>query len=282
MTTDSDAATAPTLQAVDHQRWSPRRWAVSIVAAFALQAVLLIYFSRYPSDEPPAIPLRTALHLAAEPWSSQQLALLQTYRDPTLFALPNVHSFSGAGWLKFRPMEHHFLDWHEPPPWLELSGDDLGETFHQYIDQSASAPLRIADKPLPPRAGTELLVPNLSLPDESTLRLEGDLAGRTVLDVPRLRSWHYSDILSNTVIRAVADEGGRIFSVTMTQSSGLPEADLYALRLAQTARLAPRESEAAPPKVRGMTWGRMVFQWHTLPPQEGTEPAGAVTPLPAP
>lgn len=269
---------------LDHQPWSPRRWISSILAVFVLQTLILMYLSRHQGDDPPSVPLRTSLHLAADPWTSQQLALLQTYRDPTLFALPNVNSFSGAGWLKFRPTEHHFLEWHEPPPWLELAEEDLGDSFHQYIDQSASTPMRIADKPLSPRQGTELLIPSLPLLEQSFMHLAGGLAGLVLREEPRLRSWHHSEILSNTSVRVVIDPRGHVFSVTLAATSGLADADRYALNMAQTARFihppAPDSPRRGDPNQPGsdLDWGWMVFHWHTLPPQDGTQPAGDIPP----
>ena len=272
-------ATLSHIQTLDHQPWSRRRWMTSIVAVFALQSLLLVYLTHDQNEEPPDFPLRTSLHLVADPWSSQQLALLQTYRDPTLFALPNVNNFSGAGWLRFQPMEHHFVNWEEPPPWLELSEDNLGGTFHQYIAESADAPLRIADKPLPPRGGIEILVPNLPVAKESTLRLAGQLAGRALQQSPKLSSWRFSDILAPTVIRIVVEDSGQVFSATLTQSSGLPEADRYALHYAQTAMFQPRPANGEKrinreESTRDMEWGSMIFQWETLPLQEDPNASG--------
>jgi TonB family protein len=275
-------AVLPHRQTLDHQPWSRRRWVTSIVAVFALQSLLLVYLSHDQNEEPPDFPLRTSLYLVADPWSSQQLALLQTYRDPTLFALPNVNNFSGAGWLRFQPMEHHFVNWEEPPPWLELSEDNLGGAFHQYIAESADAPLRIADKPLPPRGGIEILVPNLPVTKESTLRITGEVAGRGLRELPELSSWRYSDILAPTVVRVVVEESGQVFSATLTQSSGLPEADRYALHYAQKAMFQPHPADAAKQlnqaePTRDMEWGSMIFQWETLPLLEETNPSGDAT-----
>jgi len=55
-------------------------------------------------------------------------------------------------------------------------------------------------------------------------------------------------------------------SATLLTGSGLTEADSYALKLAGTTRWrpVPRNGGGAD-FVEQLAWGRMIFQWHTLP-----------------
>jgi hypothetical protein len=108
--------------------------------------------------------------------------------------------------------------------------------------------------------------PNEPLATESRVRIEGTLAGRPLLFPLKLKSWPYSDILSNTTVQAVADADGFVFSSVLLTGSGFNDADLHALDLVAGARFRPLPRVRRTPDGSGpLTYGTLVFQWHTLP-----------------
>ena len=121
--------------------------------------------------------------------------------------------------------------------------------------------------PLPPLQRYEPNFPPEPLPTQSLVRVEGELAGRKLLSNVELKSWMSSEILSNTVVQAAVDAAGFTFSATLVSSSGSTNADRHALAEAARARFRPvtNTSAVAEPS-RSLTWGRWIFQWHTLPP----------------
>jgi len=92
--------------------------------------------------------------------------------------------------------------------------------------------------------------------------------------------------LANSVVQVVVDAEGRPISATLypddsgpgprTFGSGLKEADEQALALAKAARFNPMTG-GGPDRVTSptaqLTWGRMIFQWHTLPVATNAPPA---------
>jgi hypothetical protein len=248
-------------------RWNARRWVYTIALVFLAQVGIIWLLGERPKDPPARLAFQTAIYLAVDPWAEQQLAGLPTMRDPTLFVLPSRHGFSGAAWLTFAPQQYQLTDWTEPPRWLELNQEQLGRTFFQFVATNVTPPLRIADKAMPRSIVTELSIPNLPVPTQSELRVEGDLARRRLLTSAELPSWPHSELLTNTVVQAVVDSQGHTFSKVLLASCGSKEADQFALKLVAGARFAPIRTEKPAQNSAGqLAWGRIIFQWHTLPP----------------
>ena len=246
-------------------RWSRRRWMYAVAGVFLLQAGLVFLLGPRPRHLPEPPIFRTAIQMLTDP--KVQLNSLPGMDDPTLFALPSLQGFSGPAWLTFPSLEYRPAEWVEPPHWLPLDNNALSSTFSQFVRTNLISPPLIADKPLPPLLRYEPNFPNEPLPAQSRLRLEGDLATRPLLAPLELQSWANSEILSNTTVQAAVDAAGFTFSAVLLDGSGLKEADIHALKLASAARFRPlprgkRASDDGGP----MTWGRFVFQWHTLPP----------------
>jgi hypothetical protein len=259
-------------------RWSPRRWTFTIVAALAVHVAGVFLLGDRPREAPAPPRFRATIYPATDPWSAQQLDRLPTLADPTLFALPHPHGFSSVAWLTFVPIEHRLTDWTEPPRWLDLAADRLGETYALLARTNVTRPLLVADKPLPRLTGLDTPVPSDPVPAASRLRLEGPLSQRPLLTPLALRSWSHSEIVSNTLVEVSVNADGHVAVTALIAESGLPEADQTALRLAASARFAPLPP-AGPvlaPDPR-LTWGRLIFQWHTAPPP-ATNGAAAASP----
>lgn len=248
-------------------RWSGRRWTLTIVAALFIQIGLLAWLGhgmRFQSTPPE---VRTTIDLAGDPWLTEQIQRLPMYRDPTLFALPNLQGFSGSAWLHFTPLENTPRDWAEPVRTLSLDPRQLARTFQPFTATDLAGPLLTADRPILRITGTDAFVPNQPVSGRSEISLEGPLAARPLLAPPALPSWQHRDILSNSVVQLSVLATGEPFSAVLLSGSGRAEADQSALAFATRTRFAPLDANPGEPAtVAGpLVSGRMLFHWHTLP-----------------
>jgi len=100
----------------------------------------------------------------------------------------------------------------------------------------------------------------------SLFRIEGDLAGRELLGPLQVPSMINMEILTNTVVQVGVNVAGFPFSVVPLSSSGSKTADQRAIELAKTARFKPlsRSGPTALATPWALTWGKIIFQWHTV------------------
>jgi len=251
----------------DTTRWTPRRWFYAIAAAFLVQIALIFFAAEKPPRLPHGPQFRTGIYLAPESGSEQPLTLSPALSDPTLFALPNLYGFSGAAWLTFAPLEHHFTDWTNSTHWLELDTTSLGKTFLGAVATNTDQPLLIANSPLPPLPNIRPRLTNEPPLARSDLTIEGDLARRRLLTPIALPSWAHSNILSHTVIQMFVDADGDVLPPILLSSSGHPPADQFALKKAAAARFQPLDPKGQPAtEIPQITWGKVIFKWHTIPP----------------
>jgi hypothetical protein len=246
-------------------RWARRRWIYAVAAVFAVQALFVFSLGRRARPTPQRPHFPTAIQLAGEDWTSRQSTNVFQLDDPTLLALPNLRGFSGSAWLRFTPIEYQPGEWSDPPHWLELDARTLGAAFSRFVGDSSVGPPLVADRPLPPLQRYEPNFPNEQVPSQSRLRVEGQLAGRQLLALPALPSWAYSDLISNSIVRVAVSRDGCTFSPVLLRKSGHLEADLEALRIANELRFLPVTRERSTGDSGEMIWGKLIFQWHTLP-----------------
>lgn len=242
--------------------WSPGRWWAAVAMVFVLQVGLMLWLE----DRSPVVP-RKATAAPVFRMSDRQPGEGLALEDPTLFALPHPHSFSGQAWLRIPSLEFRAPDWSEPVTNLSLVVEQLGAGFGTFVLTNPAPPFPTIVMPEP-----ELRVPELvpavppSIP--STLRMEGGLAKRRLLSTPTLPSWDHTDLLANSVVQVLVDAQGNAVSVVLLPpGSGLKDADQLALDLSRAARF---EAESTVPtwvksSSTGLTIGTMVFQWQTLP-----------------
>jgi TonB family protein len=244
--------------------WPRRRWWIVVAFVFAVQLGLIFGFSdRRPPGvrQPKAVPT-----LRVAPAGDAELLALT---DPTLFALPHRQGFAGSAWLAGPPPPTRTFEWSEEPRFLLLATQQMGATF-EYLSpaearSSGSSPSRPPPEPTLVGAG-----PPSSAQAKSLLRLGGALGGRSLIAPIELPPQHYNDLLNPSVIQVVVNpEGQPVFVPVLLSSSGSPKADEIALRLARTARFNPVATggpeEPANP-MSHLVWGRMIFEWQTLPP----------------
>jgi len=257
---------------VESRSWSRRRWWGMVGLIFGGQLVLIFWLGETSPIRPrPAAPAFT-LKLAGSA-SAQLLAL----HDPTLFVLPHQQEVLAPTWLRTPQPEFHSFAWPEPANNPLLAIGQLGAGFNRLAETNPFSSLPLPATPLPELTLPELPPLAISTP-HSMLRLEWDLGGRQLLTPLELRSWPNPDILTNSVVQIVVDAEGRPASVTLLSGSGSKAADQQALEQANAARFEPLSRNLAEPTLNPaaqLTWGRMIFQWHTVPlPLTNTPTAG--------
>lgn len=247
--------------ALEPVRWSRRRWLYTVAALVFVQTGFILFIGERIRPGPSRPAFSTTVHLVLDDGSRQHLDDLPGVSDPTLLALPSLRGFSGAAWMQFSTPDFRPPDWTNAPHWLPLDASSLGHAFEQFVATNQPPPIQLASKPLPPPRA-EPNFPNEPLPQFSRLRIEGELMNRRLLKPLELRSWEYTDMLSNTTVQAVVDADGRTLSARLIGSSGYQKADAFALLTTTGARFQPRADADGG---KGLSWGRLVFFWHTLP-----------------
>lgn len=238
-------------------RWKGRVWLWAFPLGVALHAGLIFWLGARPRPPAPPDPVSTRLLLAADAGSARQIAAWPGQSDPTLFALPNGHGFSGQAWWQFVPENLAAANWSEPPSWLALRTGDLGSTFAEFIATNRPA-LPLADTP--PPAALEIFLPNDTVATASTVRIEGALARRPLAVLLVLPVPAHPDVLPGTVVQLAVNAGGQTESAMLLAECGVKAIDQRALELARAAQFQPAADAST------LTWGKMIFDWRTVPP----------------
>ena len=237
--------------------WSRTKWVLVCGFILAGQCLLIRALGPGQSPAPSRQPFGMTITLQPETIGNRG-------EDPALLALPGSSGFSGDAWLNYPPATHRLLEWSESPRWLSL-GDyshNLGLAFLDFAAANRSAPLRLADEPLPRNAPGEPPALPLPLLERSRLAIEGDLRLETI---PELPSWQSGEVVSNSVIQVAVQPTGHPFSCVLLTTSGMKEADAYAMRLALTLRFRPAKLARNNPGNEPLAFGKLIFQWHTVP-----------------
>jgi hypothetical protein len=151
---------------------------------------------------------------------------------------------------------------------LDLPLEELGEAFAEFLRTNRFDAFQSAAAPEP-----EMFVPERPaaepLPERSTLRVAGPLAGRRLLAPLDLPAWTNADLLTNSVVQCLVGPDGRTISPTLLSRSGSRQADAHALAQAWGARFEPLGStDPARPanQLSGLMWGYLIFEWQTMLP----------------
>jgi TonB family protein len=228
-----------------------------IALVFAAHVALLYVLGGRKQIVPRAVTNVPALRLADH--SSELLAL----NDPTLFALPHPGDFAAAIQVPVSVLKQPLFRWTEPPGELALSGQELGTVFDEFMQTNRFAGFELQLKP-PLKLSTLELPVQPAPAQNSTLRVQGELAQRQLPAPIDLTNWPYADVLAPSVVQAVVDAAGNVFSTVLLSPSGYDAADQRALELARAMRFTPSSH---------LTVGRMVFNWRTVPPPATNAPA---------
>jgi TonB family protein len=251
------------------QSWSRPRWALLVLAIFAIHVGLILAFG----DRKPIVP-RVPEFVPGLFMVEGREELLEL-QDPTLFALPHARGFSGAAWVQTTHRRPEFYRWNEPTPWLALSPRALGQAFSQFMETNAFAGFAPELKPKARQIRSRSIDPARFVTDaKSLLRVEGQLASREMLNTVSLPSWPAADLLAPSLVQVLVDASGRVVSaVLLPPGSGAAEADHYALEVAKSLRFDPVGQEGSGQPSTGWVRGRLVFQWHTAPLEKTDGPA---------
>ena len=93
------------------------------------------------------------------------------------------------------------------------------------------------------------------------MQIEGELAQRQLPSEISLTNWPYADVLQPCVVQVLVDAAGNVVSTVILTSSGYDAADQRALELARALSFKPASRLAV---------GRVIFNWHTVPPATTT------------
>jgi hypothetical protein len=252
-----------TTATVELRAWPRHRWWGTIFLLMAVQVGLIFWLGDRSLPVPRATATNPRVLLASELPNE-----LQALNDPTLFAWANPRGFSGMAWRKTLPVNYESADWGEPPRWLPLPVEEPGASLRRWVQTDQTFPFQIAEKRAPQFTPSELSPPTTSMTTRSGLRVGGELAARQLLSQFDLPSWPHTDLLMSSVVQVLVDADGQTISATPLSKSGSQEADQRALELAKTARfnsLRVSGPDQLPGKVARLSWGQLIFEWHTMP-----------------
>jgi hypothetical protein len=235
--------------------WSRNCWLLIIAFIFATHVALIFLFGEKKEVVPRAVADVPELTLAN---NSDELFSLE---NPTLFALPQLQDFA-AVW-QMPTVNQPANRYAEPPRWLPLPVENLGRSLGQFMQTNFPAATTLDFKP-----ALEMTAPALAAEfaptQNSTLKIEGQLAHRQLAAPGNLTNWPYADVIAPTKIQLLVSANGDVVSaILLPADNGFAEADQfaaadqYALGLARAWRFTP----AANPAV-----GIATFNWHTVPP----------------
>ncbi len=246
-------------------RWSWQRWLTFVALAFAAQVALI--FALGGRQLPPPRAATNVIRLTLADGSSELLAL----NDPTLLALPRTNDFPSTAWDRMPGAPPPSFPRKEQSLPSLLATDKLGEAFTQFMRTNVFAPQTNSFKP-EPRLSEPVLVAPPAFPENSSRRIEGGLAGRTLLSPVSLTNWPYADVIPPSQVQVGVDAAGDVFSAVLLpldnpgEGAGLHSydaADQFALELARQLRFAPAPGPAE---------GRLIFNWRTVPPPASPPP----------
>jgi hypothetical protein len=251
------------------RRLRPGMW-IAVALVFALQIGVLFWLGNPPPIQHVFTTAAPKFSLVTNRWN--ELLALQ---DPTLFVLPHRNNFSGAAWLNIPSHDFQPTNSSEPTLPLPLSPEQLGFTFTAFmqtnpppsIQMGLAAGLGFMDQlPLPPMP---------SLVSTSTVRVEGDLAKRRLLEPLQLPPQSSPDVLTYTEVQLFVDALGNVFSPVIIESSGNRDVDAAVLtNFAKNARFEPVKGTARGTAAsEAMTFGKLIFEWQTVPPAQTNAPA---------
>jgi hypothetical protein len=247
--------------ALDAIAWSRRRWVWTAISVLALQIILIFWLSERAPLPRPATPRISDASLVLDSGTPSELAPELAALDPTLFALPNPHNFSGSAWSNLPQQRNLVSYWADAQPLFAINAPLSATSAAFPIPSPVTAFPPIANKPQP--RWLETLIPEATLTAVSAATIEGGLRSRPVVYMPAWPTWPWGEPASNsTVIQLWVDPDGLVRETGLWNESGISEADRYAVREAKQIRFKRSDQKEDAP----LTWGTLVVRWGTLPP----------------
>jgi len=235
-------------------RWTWHHWFLFILFVFALHVATIFIFGEYRF--PKTRELKNVPHLQLAGDAGEWAAL----DDPTLFVLPHARDFN---WLRMPDAKPSAFRWTESPRWLALPAENLGAVFGRFMQTNAFASYALDFKPAP-KLSAPSLTPPAAFASASGLRMDDSLSRRRLSgDVP-LPDLPYADVIKPATVQVMVNVDGNVVSAVLLESSSYKDADQRSLETARSMRFKPS---------RHLTVGRVVFNWHTVPPGTSTNAA---------
>ena len=254
----------------DLRSWSPRQWATMVGLVTLGQLALIVTLLEKDTEVPTRVAPPPELRVMALQTQGGARATLLEAVDPTVFALPGPRSFSGAAWSQ--PLRRPAVPagWDEGLRWLTGQSQWFGQVTVSTgaiataslgaIEDYAPAPRRVEAAPIPLASG-------------STVTLDPGLAARGWLTPLLAPVMVHTNLLSRTEVQVSVEPDGWVFSAVVLRSCGWAQADEAGVALARTARFTPLPAAGGPATER--QWGRIRFDWRTVPPKaEAAPPPG--------
>lgn len=243
--------------------WGWRRWGGICCVGVIVHAGLVYWFGGRVLPKEPSPAVNASLALAADAGAQGLSMNAPGLSDPTLYALPTMNGFSGGAWLHLEPRQPAVAPWTEPPQWLPIATNGLGEAF-SLVQRSQRNPGSIVESLLQPRSTrADILLASEPTRTNSSVAIEGPLSRRTLAAPLRVPSLIHPDVLPQTTLHLKVDPDGRVESAILHESCGVKAFDERALQIAASARFLPARPGA---ERNALTWGKLSFRWHTLLP----------------
>ena len=244
--------------------WTWRKIFFFIGLALIIHVALICFFGTKKQIVPRQVANVPHLQLASD--ADEFIALA----NPTLFALPNPRDFGSVIWLKIPAVTPPSFRWDEPPQWLPFNPKN--PDVAQFAQTNAIPEIQLDVKPLP-----ELSAPapalGTALPQNSTLKILGNLAQRVRPGPVALPSLPDNDVIPPSKIQVLVDTTGNVVSailLPLTDSLETEErygpADQRALEIARRLRFTP---------ARRLMFGEIIFNWRTVPALANTLPTNS-------
>lgn len=268
------------------RKWTWLRWTAAIAIVFAAHVVLIFIFGARKPVAPVSVRHASSLALVNDA-PGDWLPL----NDATLFALPGNYGFAASMWAELPPMPIHPPHWSEEPRWLSPSNTlqmaGLFASFNQFAQTNRFVRIHF-EFYVPPTTAAPATPTQPPIAQLSTLRVEGELAGRLLLTPIKLPSWPDSDIDEPTIVQVLVNAAGDVVSAVLLPQSVLSpgnsweppltdnqHADKWAVAMARSLRFAPLPDAADGPAVQNSTLSRMaigklIFNWQTVPQSAAT------------
>jgi hypothetical protein len=247
------------------ERRSWQFWVWGFVFLFLAHAVAVLQFGErqmppFMREQP-----RPFFFLSLDEASERRLAESTLGRDPTLFALPNPHGFSGGAWSRFRPEPPRLTNTPAAAEWLTLSINELGLSLNEFVATNRpSEDLLLAS--LRSAKGLDVRIPDEPIIKQTVFTLDGTLAARKLVSSPALPSVGYSEILPRTVVKVVVNGDGVVESASVSSErteSRFKAAEAKAVELARAFQFEPLPiSDVTQRTLAAPTVGRISFIWH--------------------
>jgi hypothetical protein len=263
------------------QKWTWTRWVAAVAVVFALHVILIFVFGARKPIVPAPVKNAPALALIGESGGDWNVL-----NNATLFALPDNNGFAGEMWAQVQVSSSFHSDVmpQEDPHWLAATNSvpvaGLGLAFNQFVQTNPFAVVHL-DFNQPPQVTAPAVPTQPPLAQNSTLQVAGEIARRPLINSLKLPSWTNTDVIAPSKVQVLVDAAGEVVSATLLppqnslEPSATPDsapggADQYAVKIARTARFAPlsgddEETQIGP--LSRLTFGQLIFNWQTVPPQ---------------